>query len=431
MEENPRLSRLEAISGGIKGRPEDFVVEEITKTGVTIESGRRYSARDLGMEERDGKFCIFVMEKNNWNTTQACREVAGKAGRGFKSVGFAGTKDRRAVTTQLCSLYGADPERLLSVHVKDVSINGVWKSDSEVSMGDLLGNRFTIIVTTEDALAADKVSAIEGELHGLFPNYFGPQRFGARGNNVRIGVSILKGDFEAAAMAFLADTTGERNADAITAREKLSEDGDFKAALSYFPGYLKYELRMLDYLAVHPTDFANAIRRLPRQIALMLVHSVESYIFNAELAARMMEGRIQPEEGDIVCGSDGRGFPDLAGARASPGTFNEGARFAVGNIIGYGTPSLNRYESGIMDGLGLKREDFMVKRMPELNCRGSQRVLFAPYTGFEAAGGEGRVMLRFSLPAGSYATALLDEFVRHGGDAGSAGVVGREGQEEA
>ncbi len=412
--DNPRLSKYEAIVGSIKERAEDFIVEEIAKAGTTIERGRKYTAADIGMEGEAGKFCIFVLEKTNWNTAQVCKEVARRAGRGIKSVGFAGTKDRRAVTTQLCSLYGADPVRLLDVHVKDVSINGAWSSDSGISLGDLLGNRFTIRVATSDQEATDKVKSIDGELHGLFPNYFGPQRFGVRGNNASIGVSILKGDFETAAMMFLTDTNGETNEDARAARRRLKEELDFKAALSYFPGYLKYELRMLDYLAKYPTDFANAMRRLPRQIALMLVHAVESHIFNAELAARMRDGSVAPEEGDVVCGADNHGFPDLSTAERFSQSTDMTDKFLVGSVVGYEIANMNGYESRIMEELGLEPEDFKVRRMPELNCKGSQRVLVAPYVGLEHRAAEGGIELRFSLPAGSYATALLDEFVAGG-----------------
>lgn len=53
--------------------------------------------------------------------------------------------------------------------------------------------------------------------------------------------------------------------------------------------------------------------------------------------------------------------------------------------------------------------------MPELNCKGQYRVLFAPYRGFQSVRGEDdSVRMQFSLPAGSYATALLNEFVAEG-----------------
>lgn len=402
-----RLSGCETVMCSVKDEPDDFMVNEIARNGTILESGRTYSAKELGMEESAaGKFAVFVLQKRDWNTVQACREVARKANRGMKSVGFAGTKDRRAVTTQLCSLYGAEPARLAEVHVKDVSINGSWKSESAIGLGDLLGNRFRIRLRGCNSEAEGKLSNVNANLGNLFPNYYGSQRFGTRGNNTEIGLSMLRGDFEDAVMRFLTDTGNETNAEAIEAREKLKNELDFKEAMSYFPSYLKYELRILDYLSMYPTDFANALRKLPRQITLMLVHSVESYVFNRELETRMFETGTDRSDSDMTCGADFYGFPDLS--KVSQGA--EG-RFIVANIVGYDTERLTQYEQEILDDLGITREHFRVKHMPELNCRGQHRALFAPYRdfGFERTGES--ISMGFSLPAGSYATSLLSEFV--------------------
>lgn len=323
MEYGARLSGYDAVMCRLKDEAEDFIVKEITRNGTVLEPDRKYTAVELGMgEPADGKFSVFVMQKRNWNTVQACREVARKAGRGIKSVGFAGTKDRKSVSTQLCSLFGASPERLADLHVKDVSINGAWRSGEAVELGGLLGNSFDIRLNGCAVGAEDKFASIHESISGIFPNYYGMQRFGTRGNNAEIGLAMLKGSFEDAVMMFLTDTENETNAEAIEAREKLKHELDFKAALGYYPSYLKYELRVIEYLGMYPTDFANALRRIPRQISLMLVHAVESYIFNKELETRIFYTGTDQREGDMLCGAGGFGFPDLAslsrdGGRAS------------------------------------------------------------------------------------------------------------------
>ncbi|MCL5115074.1 MAG: tRNA pseudouridine(13) synthase TruD, partial [Candidatus Marsarchaeota archaeon] len=369
-----RMSKIEGFKGKIKKEPEDFRVEEITKSGRVLQAGIHVKASDLDVtEDPNGKFTIFVMEKTNWNTLQALKVIAKKAGRGIKSVGFAGTKDKVSVSTQLCSIFGAKGERLLGIHVKDIRINGAWQSSEGVRMGDLLGNRFTIKISDTDA-AEERINSIAQSLNGMFPNFFGEQRFGSRSNNVEIGMHIMKGEFEEAAMQFLTDTKNERNLDSIEARERLSNEKDFPSALEYFPKYLKYERSMVEYLSKYPTDYANALRRLPRAISLMFVHSVEAQIFNKEVESRI--GAFNERQGgDTFCPEGALGFPDLS--KEGP----EG-KFILGNIVGYESNAINDTEKRIMEELGISKDDFRIERMPELNCKGSKRVLFAPYSDF-------------------------------------------------
>ena len=107
------------------------------------------------------------MQKTNWNTLQALKTVARKFRRGVKSAGFAGTKDRTSVSTQLCSIFGAKPDELSRVHIKDITINGAWQGDNKIEMGDLVGNRFGISV--REPSNWEGLDAIDLELGGLFP----------------------------------------------------------------------------------------------------------------------------------------------------------------------------------------------------------------------------------------------------------------------
>jgi tRNA(Glu) U13 pseudouridine synthase TruD len=140
----------------------------------------------------------------------------------------------------------------------------------------------------------------------------------------------------------------------------------------------------------------------------MFVHSVESKIFNMELEQRIGEGKLSAEEGDMVCGAGPYGFPDLGSCRIHDAT---GYSFLVGNIVGYDTEHVNDHEKRIMEELGVAIEDFKIKGMPELNCKGTRRVLFAPYKDFSIEQREDSAVLGFSLPSGSYATVLASEFL--------------------
>ncbi|MGI0100418.1 MAG: tRNA pseudouridine(13) synthase TruD [Candidatus Micrarchaeaceae archaeon] len=406
-----RLSKGARASGSIKERAEDFRVEEITSSGHVLHIDETYSPGSIGFDDiSNGKFSVFVMQKTNWNTAQALKAVARKFRRGVKSTAFAGTKDRMSVSTQLCSIFGAEPKDLSNIHIKDIKINGSWRGGEKIKVGDLLGNRFGISV--RNASGAERIAGIISELDGLFPNYFGEQRFGYRGTNVDVGIYILKGDFREAALAFLTGTSGETNDDSRLARERLANEMDFKKAMEYFPMHLKYERSMLEYLSRFPNNYANAIRKLPRSISLMFVHSVESYIFNKELEQRIADRGITPANGDIICHTNSYGFPDMKNVAPFDGSKPDNA-FIVSNILGYDTKSVTEKEQGAMDELGITTESFRVNGLNELNSKGTYRVMFAPFRGLSHRHDEtgNGFELQFELPAGSYATVFLEELL--------------------
>ncbi len=404
--------------GKIKSKPEDFQVEEIEKGNIVLDIGKQFSDNPLLNQEsqKEGDFSVFILQKTNWNTVQALIKIAKIFRHGKKSVGFAGTKDRNAVSTQICSIFKVNPSDLLNLHIKDIKINGAWFSSTPIKMGDLLGNRFT--VTIRDLKFADNLESTDKKLSGIFPNYYGDQRFGMHGDNFDIGFDIIKGDYESAVMKFLTNTTNETNESAIYARKRLLEERDFKSAFDYYPKYLKYEKMILEYLSKYPENYANSLRKLPRQLLLMFVHSVDSTIFNKELEERVKSNSLFPTDSDLVCPRDQFGYPDMEKIMAykdykSDKRYSELNPFIVGNIVGYNTKILNDVETGIMESLNLQKEEFKIEGIPELACNGNYRVLFAPYNGFSSSINDNSdtAVLRFSLFSGSYATVLLNEFL--------------------
>lgn len=309
-------------------------------------------------------------------------------------------------------MFGAQPEQLSGVRIKDIKINGAWKGDEKMELGMLCGNHFTIKV--RDVKGAQGMEKAIANLNCVFPNYFGEQRFGSRKNNFDVGLAILKGDFEGAAMRFLTDISNETNQEAIEARTRLALDHDFTEALDYFPTYLKYERTILDYLSKYERNFANAIRKLPRSINLMFVHSVESMIFNRQLELMIREGHTSPIKGDKLCAPDSIKFYDLANSWA----YEQGGRegFMVGNILGYDTKDPTDFEKEEIERLGLTLDSFRVKGINELGSKGTTRVLFAPYTDFSMEKGDGEMIIGFSLPPGSYATIFLDQLIDYSSD---------------
>jgi tRNA pseudouridine13 synthase len=386
------LSKSPGIGGTLKSGPEDFLVEEIAPDGTIYELMRQFSRPD-----EEGKYVHFILQKKNWSTSSAISEIGNSLGIGHKNFNIAGTKDKVAITTQLVSVSGTTKEKILGTKIRDISINGAWNSKDRVRLGQLLGNRFSIKVRECVDDPDEKIARTASELNKTFPNYFGEQRFGTtRKNTHLIGEKLLQGDLEGALTSFLCDFGGEKNELAANARKNLAGTGDFAAALIEFPRHLRLERSMLAYLSKNPQSHANALKKLPRNILLLFVHAFQSHLFNRLLSGRLSEGALELEEGEYFCGET-LGFPDIEKMDA------EG--WVCGKIIGYGTP-LNERESGLLETLGITKDAFKMKALPEIRSKGTYRTLLAPMKDFNFSDGR----FHFSLPSGSYATMAIREF---------------------
>ncbi|RLG19001.1 hypothetical protein DRN67_03665, partial [Candidatus Micrarchaeota archaeon] len=138
----------------------------------------------------------------------------------------------------------------------------------------------------------------------------------------------------------------------------------------------------LAYLAEHPRDYANALRKLPRGLTLLFVHALQAQIFNEVLSERIKEGEI------------------------TAGTASD----EVGNLIGYES-RLTEREREVLERHSLKPEYFKMPSMPELSSGGANRKVLVELKNFEFVQQEGKGIFRFELGAGSYATIALREFV--------------------
>jgi len=161
------LTSTPGLGGTLKSVPEDFVVEELSSPPP--KSG-------------DGRFTIATVRVRNWETNRLVREMARVLHISRRRIGFGGTKDKRAVTTQMVSVENVPPETVLALHLGDVEILDAYRSDSPLEIGDLVGNRFRIVVrdlVVEPEDAARVVTEGERELRraGGFPSFFGVQRF--------------------------------------------------------------------------------------------------------------------------------------------------------------------------------------------------------------------------------------------------------------
>ncbi|MGH8295395.1 MAG: tRNA pseudouridine(13) synthase TruD [Steroidobacteraceae bacterium] len=167
----PRVHGAPLGPGTLRVQPEDFLVEE-----------------QLGFEPSGaGQHVLLRIRKRNANTQWIARELARACGCRPGDVGYAGLKDRRAVATQWFTVPQSrlSPSDWVSIGSAEYEVLEAYRHSRKLPRGALAGNRFAIRVRgtgVDDASLASRLAAIE--TRGV-PNYFGPQRFGRGGANLK------------------------------------------------------------------------------------------------------------------------------------------------------------------------------------------------------------------------------------------------------
>jgi tRNA pseudouridine13 synthase len=143
----------------------------------------------------EGEHVFLRIEKRDTNTEWLARRLAAFAGVAPAAVGFAGLKDRHAVTRQTCSIHlpgRSDPDWTLLAE-DGVRVLGAARHSRKLKRGAHRGNRFRIVlreVVGDHAAAAERLARIARD--GV-PNYFGVQRFGRDGGNVAAARRLFAG----------------------------------------------------------------------------------------------------------------------------------------------------------------------------------------------------------------------------------------------
>ena len=205
----------------LKQIPEDFIVKEVSERKFTEE----------------GIYLVCLMTKKNYNTEDAIRTICRALKVIRKNVSYAGTKDRNAITHQYISFFKGREDRIKDLQLKDITLEIIGRTNTPLSLGDLKGNNFEIMVRNIDK-APKKLDK--------FLNYYDSQRFSE--NNVEVGRKIVKKDFEGACNI-------------------LKDD-------HVYGDLIKNELKKSS------KNFSTAIRQLPPKILLLYVHAYQSYIWN-------------------------------------------------------------------------------------------------------------------------------------------------------
>ncbi|MDD4138357.1 MAG: tRNA pseudouridine(13) synthase TruD [Methanoregula sp.] len=399
-------SDAEGIGGRLRAAPEDFLVEEIppgTKGGTT------------------GPYLICTLTKTNWELQHAVKEIAKRLGISHRRIGWAGTKDRNAITKQWISIYDVTPEQVAAIHLKDIVLEPVRQANEALSLGDLLGNRFELVIRDTDVpdLGA-RVEEITRTVREGVPNYFGLQRFGAiRPVTHTVGEWILRDNYEQAVLTYIGLPFPSENDATRTTRSAFLASHDPGPALREFPVQMNYERAMLQYLYNHPGDYAGALHELPPKLLSMFISAFQSYIFNCALSQRFDNGcqLTVPVPGDHLVFANGRTDTVTAVNTGAAAMHIQRGRcsialFMPGRDKAVGTTPAEPVMEALLAEHGITPEDFgRASRFVETKFEGAYRPISLK-ADIESSIGEKSVHLKFTLPPGHYATTVCREFMK-------------------
>jgi len=322
------------VEGVVRAAPEDFVVDE--QLGF-VPSGA-------------GEHVMLWVEKRDANTTWVAGRLATLAGVARRDVGYAGLKDRFAVTRQWFSvgLAGRPEPDWSALGAEGVQVLEAVRHHRKLRRGALTGNRFRLRVR-ELAGATEQAVQTLGEIARRgFPNLFGPQRFGHQGRNLDAARRLLDG----------------------------------------------------------------TLRRVKREQRSIYLSAARSLLFNAVAAARIDDGsweRALDGEPLVLDGRRSFFICDIADPEL-PDRLETLEIHPSGPLWGRGDAAIERaaavFEHGLLEPFVNWREG-----LERLGLEAGRRALRVRAADLAWSLEDGVLELEFELPAGSYATSLLREVV--------------------
>lgn len=411
----------DGVGGRLKATPEDFRVQEVEAVDT----------EPLDADPERYPHLVVRATLRNWETNTFARSLSNRLGISRERIAWAGTKDKRAVTTQLFSIDRIEPSALPSL--EDAELEPIGRIGRGLRFGDLAGNAFDITVREpdrpDDAIAITESLSDLGGGTPAVPNWFGQQRFGSRRPITHlVGRRIVDGDWEGAVMAYLGNPSDREPAATREARAMVEETRDWQAALEHFPNNLSYERAILHRLVERdgqtPADYRAALEALPDNLRRLFVHAAQSYAFNRIVSERL--DRDLPLgtalAGDVVCFAEtvsGLTVPDQHRTQRVDAdqveTVNRhvdrGRAFVTAPLVGTET-AFARGEPGdvertVIDDLSLAPADF---DLPDpYGSSGTRRAVLVRT---DLAVERDPLNFSFTLPRGSYATVVLREYLK-------------------
>ncbi len=292
--------------GYIKYSPLDFIVEEIRPSGSVI----TVDAMLTEDEYPDGEGTMYAdITKIGFSTIDAVQRLQDKLKCEQNQIGYAGIKDAVALTAQRLSFRGIEYNELLMLNIPGMMIRNVKERKGAIGVGNLFGNRFTLLIRTKDPInESDFAHRVEQiQTRGVM-NYYGPQRFGTPRLFAQIyGMKILQGDFLGCIKTFLSEASPFEIPFIANIRAQAgSVFGDWvqmDQVLRELPYTFRHELILLDSLKTDPSMTIKALGAIGPQ-SNMWVRAYASYLANMLMSEAETSGSPLPKELPLLLGRD-------------------------------------------------------------------------------------------------------------------------------
>ena len=350
--------------------PEDFIVEELP----------------LYEPSGAGTHTYFAIRKRNLSTLEAINRIARELQVHTRDFGYAGLKDKNAVTTQILSVEGVAPERVLKIEQLDIEVLWAERHTHKLRIGHLRGNRFELTLRDMPHDTLPPIKALMEQLvtEGV-PNRFGPQRFGNKNDSHLIGKALVKAEWETVLHYMLTEET-------------LQMDNVAR--------------RMQQELARKPIE--KVVTSIPHRLRKLYLSAYQAHLFNSILEKRMPH-LDKLWVGDIAV-KHSNGAPFLVGDPMAEQPRADAFEISPsGPIFGYKmrmpTGDVLDMEIASLADEGVRLEKF--RKVVGIRLPGTRRPLRMPVQLHEVSAVDSGVgiRLRFTLPAGGYATVVVEELL--------------------
>lgn len=413
---------LPGIGGRLRERPSDFLVDELP----------------LYEPCGTGEHLYVSVQKELMTTNDAARLLARHYGVRERDIGFAGRKDKHAITRQLFSVHlpGRSGQTLPEFSHDRMGVLWTEWHTNKLRLGHLAGNRFAIRVRGVDFTKARAAGLVLGALEQRGgANLAGDQRFGMRANNDRLGRLDVLGD----AQGLLDELLGpDKSFPALQreAREAYAQ-GAYQESLTLWPREMRVERGVLRALAANASveEAASSIDPTQRRF---WVSALQSSVFNDVVRTRLREGLFDRLiEGDVARKRVNGAMFAVDAATAQTEELRERLRGfdvdATGPMWGpkmmRAAGKIDEMEREALDrsGVSLGSLGAHADRLRQ-GVAGERRAVRVPVLATSIEGGTDEhghyVRCAFELPAGAFATVVMREIMKcDEGDAGERGAT--------